>query len=170
MIDKEIIKAISKRNGYYNFNDLLTLMEKSGISFIARKLAGPIAIATLDGVIVDISKFEKIPDSVVFFIFIHEISHMKRINKYGKEWFLGQLSLSNYDKFLEELFKEEILADRYACRIFYRLNKFIYPWCNTQQLNLKHKQDAYEPLARSYYGKIKNDEATYRKLIQSFIK
>ena len=169
MVEESIRIKLQSMDGQYKFNDLLTFMEDSGISFIDRRLAGPAAIATLNGVIVDVSNFNRYYDKVVFFLFIHEIAHMKRLNKYGKEWFLCQLSIEDYDVFLDELFKEEVLADRYACRLFYKFNKVIYPWYYTQQLDLKHKQIAYAPLAKSYFGKIKNDENLYNKLLESFI-
>lgn len=169
MIEKSIKETLSKMDGKYKFNDLLIFMEASGINFINRGLAGPAAIATLDGVIVDVKNIKNYPEKVVYFIFIHEIAHMKRIIKYGKEWLLSQLSITDYPKFLTEICKEEVIADRYACRMFYKLNNVIYAWSETQQLNLPHRQQAYAPLADGYYMKINNNEETYRKLIQSFI-
>lgn len=169
MIDETIIKELNSRNGLFKFNDLLTFMEDTGITFINKGLKGPAAIATLDGIIVDVRNFVRYPDMVVYFIFIHEIAHMKRLQKYGKEWFMNQLSINDYDEFLIELFKEENLADRYASSVFYKLNGIIYPRSYTQQLYLKDKQKAYEPLAKTYYGKIKNDEKNYYKLLESFI-
>ncbi len=169
MVAQTIREKLQKLDGEYKFNDLLTFMEESGITFIDRRLNGPAAIATLDGVIVDVFNFYRYPDKVIFFIFIHEIAHMKRLTKNGKGWFLGQLSIENYEEFTRELFREEVLADRYACRMFYKLNGMIYPWSQTQQLNLPEKQKAYAPLTDSYYGKINNNEETYRMLIQSFI-
>ncbi len=169
MVDKTIRKALKKRNGEYKFNDLLTFMENTGITFIDRRLNGPLSITTLDAIIVDVSNFYIMHDKVVFFIFIHEIAHMKRLKKYGKEWFLKQMSINDFDEFLTELFKEEVLADRYGCRIFYKLNGITYPWPLTQQLNLPEKQKAYAPMTKGYFGKINNNEETYRMLIQSFI-
>lgn len=170
MVAHSIREKLQSLDGQYKFNDLLTFMEKSCITFTDRQLNGSMAIATLDGVIVDVFKISHYPDKLIFFIFIHEIAHMKRLIKKGKEWFLGQLSIENYQEFTSELFKEEILADRYACRMFYKLNGIIYPWNQTQQLNLPERQKAYAPMAGSYFGKINNNEETYRELIQSFIK
>jgi hypothetical protein len=170
MIEESITETLSNMDGKYKFNDLLTFMEVSGINFINRRLAGPLAIATLDGVIVDVKNIKNYPEKVVYFIFIHEIAHMKRINKFGKDWLLSQLSIEEEELFLSEICKEEVLADRYACRMFYKLNNLIFPWTSTQQLNLPEKQKAYAPLViHGYYKKINNDEETYRKLIQSFI-
>jgi hypothetical protein len=169
MVAQSIREKLQSLDGEYKFNDLLTFMEDSCITFIDRRLNGPMAIATLDGVIVDVLKLSHYHDRLIFFIFIHEIAHMKRLVKNGKGWFLGQLSIDNYQEFTSELFKEEILADRYACRMFYKFNEIIYPWNQTQQLNLPEKQKAYAPMADSYFGKINNNEETYRELIQSFI-
>lgn len=171
MVEQSIKNALSKLDGIYKFNDLLTFMENSGIKFINKRLVGPMAVATLDGVLVDINNMKYCPDSLIYFIFIHEIAHMKRINKFGKEWFLAQLSIEDEELFLSEICKEEVIADRYACRIFYKLNKIIFPWTSTQQLNLPEKQKAYAPLViHGYYKKVNNNEEMYNNLIQSFIK
>jgi hypothetical protein len=171
MIEESIKKTLRKLDGVYKFNNLVTFMEESGINFINKPLAGMLAVATLDGVLVDLRNVANVPERLIYFIFIHEIAHMKRINKYGKEWLLAQLSIEDKELFLSEICKEEVLADRYACRIFYKLNKIIFPWTSTQQLNLPEKQKNYAPLViHGYYKKVNNDEETYRNLIQSFIR
>lgn len=169
MIDEKIKKILLELPTKYNVNRLLTFMEDSDIHFISRELRGPVAIATLDAVLVDLDKVVKYPSMLVYFIFIHETFHMKRIKKYGKEWLLKQLSIEDYPTFLKEICKEEVFADRYASRLFYKFNGELYPWTMTQQLDRLDRQSVYSSQARSYYDNVKNDETKYRELINSFI-
>ncbi len=169
MVAQSIREKLQSLDGEYKFNDLLTFMEESCITFSDRFLDGSVAITTLDEIIVDLSQLTYYPSKAIYFIFIHEIGHMKRLTKNGKKWFLGQLSIDNYEELTRELFREEVLADRYACRVFYKLNGIIYPWHHTQQLNLPEKQKAYSPMVDYLFRKINNDENKYRELIQSFI-
>lgn len=170
MIDETIKEALSKRDGKYKFNDLLTFIESTGITYKDRELCGPLAIATLDYILLDINMIDHYDDRLLFFIILHETAHYKRITKYGRNWLLEGLSIADYENFTNFIFKEEIIADRYACKMFYHFNKNIYSWENTQQLNLIEKQKAYAPLANLYFGKIQNNEEIYTKLIESFIK
>lgn len=170
MIDKTIRDALSKRDGQYKFNDLLTFIESTGYTFKDRELHGILAFASLDYIMLDINMIDHYDDRVLFFIILHETAHFKRIRKKGKNWLLNGLSIEEFEPFTHFIFEEEILADRYACRLFYRFNESIYNWEHTQQLNLIEKQKAYAPLAEMYFGKIKNNEEIYNKLIETFIK
>jgi len=169
MIEKSIIKALKKRHGTYNFNGLIEYMQNTGYVYENLKLKGPLAIATLNGVLLDVYKLERFSDSLVFFIILHETAHMKRIDRMGKETMIKNLSIQDFKEFCNYLFVEEILADRYACRLFYHINKEVYNWCDTQELNIESKQKQYEPIARLYYGKIKNDCEKYNEVINDFI-
>lgn len=170
MIEESIKRFLLLRDGEYKFNNLVTFMEDSRINFMTRNLVSGFAIATLDGVVIDTNKMRNAPDWLLYFVFIHEIGHMKRINKLGKNWMIDIFSVEDYDMFLKGIFDEEVFIDRYASRIFYKLNKIIYPWDKTQQLNLPEKRKAYAPLVRPYFGNVNNDEATFRKIVSSFIK
>lgn len=169
MIDSTIIQKLSERDGKYNFIMLLEYMHDSGYTYENKKLLGPLAIATLNGVLLDMSTIDRYNDKLVYFILLHETAHMKRIDRMGKELMLANLSIEDFDTFTAHIFEEEIFADRYACRLFYHFNNEIYPWYETQQLNLKYKQDKYEPMARMYYGKIQNNEEKYNEMINNFI-
>lgn len=170
MIDASIKKLLSKLDGKLKFNNLLKFIEDSGIVFKDRELKGPLGIATLDCVYLDINNLKRFNDRFVFFVLLHETAHFKRITKMGRAEMLNNLSLDDFDEFLSHIFFEEILADRYACRMFYHFNGDIYPWVQTQQLNLPSKQSEYYPMARNYFGKIQNDEKKYYELIEQFIK
>lgn len=170
MVDNSIKVALAKLDGNLKFNDLIKFIEDTGITFKDRNLIGPLGIATLDCIYLDINKLNRHYDNFIYFVILHEIAHFKRITKMGKPVILKNLSLEDFDEFLNHIFFEEILADRYACRMFYHFNRDIYPWVQTQQLNLPSKQLAYHPMVRNYFGKIQNDEKKYYELIEQFIK
>lgn len=170
MIDQEIIDSLTKRHGKYDFNKLIEFIQSTGFTYKARKINGPIAIATIDCVYIDVDKVDYFGDKLAYFIILHETCHMKRITKFGSEWMLRNLSFEKFDEFTKHIFIEEILADRYACRVFYEFNKVVYPWSETQQLDHKIKQKQYAPMARLYFGKIQNDINKYNELISEFIK
>lgn len=169
MIDIAILEKLIERNGQYNFTKLVDYLLDTGFVYQDRKLRGPLAIATLNGVLLDMSVIDRYHDKLVYFILLHETAHMKRINRMGKEMMLSNLSIEDFGEFTAHIFEEEIFADRYACSLFYHFNKEIYPWYETQQLNLKYKQEQYEKMARMYYGKIQNNEEKYNEMINNFI-
>jgi hypothetical protein len=169
MVDVTILEKLIERNGEYNFTKLVDYMLDTGFVYKDRKLKGPLAIATLNGVLLDMSVIDRYHDKLIYFILLHEIGHMKRIARMGKDLMLANLSIEDFDEFTAHIFEEEIFADRYACRLFYHFNKEIYPWYETQQLNLKYKQEQYGPMARMYYGKIQNNEEKYNEMINNFI-
>jgi hypothetical protein len=169
MVDVTILEKLIERNGEYNFTKLVDYMLDTGFVYQDKKLTGPLAIATLNGVLLDMSVINRYHDKLVYFILLHETAHMKRIARMGKDLMLANLSIEDFDEFTAHIFEEEIFADRYACRLFYHFNKEIYPWYETQQLNLKYKQEQYGSMARMYYGKIQNNEEKYNEMINNFI-
>ncbi len=169
MIEQSIIQELSERHGVYNFNGLIEYMQNSGYVYQDRKLRGPLAIATLNGILLDMSMIRRYGNKLIFFIILHETAHMKRIDRMGKDGMLSNLSIEDFKEFCNHIFKEEIFADRYACIMFYHFNKQTYYWSETQQLNLESRQKEYEPMARAYYGKIQNDEEKYNEMINDFI-
>jgi hypothetical protein len=169
MIDEKIIEYLKNLNGEYDFIKLIEYMQASGFCYKQESLRGPIAIATLTGVLVDLDNCDSYNDKMVYFIFLHETAHMKRITKLGKEKILSNLSITDFQEFIDHIFVEEILADRFACRMFYKFNKEIYPWYQTQMLNEPSKQEKYKPMANLYFNKIDNNEENYNELIKQFI-
>jgi hypothetical protein len=170
MIDESIKKALAKLDGKLKFNNLLKFIEDTGVTFKDRRMTGPLGIATLDCIYLDINQLNRYEDRFVYFVILHETAHFKRITKMGRAVMLKNLSMEDFDELLTHIFFEEILADRYACKMFYHFNRDIYPWSHTQQLNLPSKQLQYHPMARNYFGKIQNDEKKYYELIEQFIK
>ena len=169
MIDQKIIDSLTQRHGKYDFNKLIEFMQATGFIYKTRKINGPIAIATIDCVYIDVDKVDYFGHKMAYFIILHETCHMKRINKFGFDWMLHNLSLEDFEEFTKYIFIEEILADRYACRMFYEFNKVVYPWSQTQQLDQKHEQENYAPMAKLYFGVIQNDINKYNELISEFI-
>lgn len=173
MVDNIIKTELLKRHGEYDFNELVKFIENTGFEYKSVGLRGPLGISTLDNIMLDIDSINNVGnmfgDKFIFYIILHETAHFKRIQKLGRNEMLGRLSNSNYNRFLDHVFEEEVIADRYATRLFYRFNKRIYPWSETQELNLIENQEIYETFARSYYGKINNDEELYTELINKFI-
>lgn len=169
MVDTIIKEKLLERNGKYNFKKLVDFIEASGYEYTSKELRGPLAIATSSGVLINTSLLDRIDDKFVFFVLLHETAHMKRIKKMGKAEMIRNLSLEDFTEFMEHILYEEVLADRYACKLFFTFNKVIYPWCETQQLNLPDRQKKYEEIAMGYYGHIKNDEKKYDEVINSFI-
>ncbi len=170
MIDEKIIELLSKRHGTYDFNKLIEFIESTGFVYKAKTIKyRPIAIATIDCVYLDLNKLDYFGDKLTYFIILHETCHMKRLLKFGYEWYLNILSETDFKDLLNNLVSEEILADRYASAIFYKFNKVVYPWNQTQELNLQHKQLQYAPSVNLYFGKIQNDINKYNELISEFI-
>lgn len=169
MIDKILKYKLLERDGKYNFKALVQFIESNGYDYLSKELRGPLAIATLNGVLINTSLLDRLDDKFIFFALLHETAHMKRINKMGKAEFIRNLSLDDFNEFMCHIIYEEILADRYACKLFYLFNKENYPWGETQQLNLPDKQKKYEQIANGYFGYIQNDEKKYDEVINNFI-
>lgn len=169
MIDTNIKYNLLSRDGRYNFKGLVDFLDNNKFNYQVKNLRGPLAIATIDSVLINVSILDRYDDKFVFFVLLHETAHMKRIAKLGKDKIIRNLSLSDFNEFMEHILYEEVLADRYACQLFYLLNKETYPWNETQQLNLLEKQKQYEKIAMGYFGHIQNDENKYNEVINNFI-
>lgn len=170
MVDASIKNKLSQLNGRLNFDGLIEFIEQTGFVFKDRDLINAMGIATIDCIYLDIGKLKHYMDDFIFFVILHEICHFKRISKVGKIETIKLLSLEDFKEFNEHILGEEILADRYACRLFYRFNKKIYPYEMTQQLDQPKKKEEYKEIAKRYFGFIQNNEQRYDELIKSFIK
>ncbi len=169
MVDEVIKVALKEKHGDLNFNDLLHYMENSGIIFNARRLRGPMGIATYFCIYLDMDKIDKYHDMMLFFIILHEIGHYKRITKMGKEHVIKMLSLEDFEDFCTHVIGEEIIADRYGSYMFYLFNKNIFPREATQQLDNKYKRSQYKHTTKHLFGKIQNNEENYKKVLKSFL-
>lgn len=170
MIDESIkIRFNNVVGSDLSLNPLLDFMQSSGIKFKDRTLRGPLAFATFYGVYLNLNSLLKFNTRYIYFVVLHEICHSKRINRLGRETMLEYLSIKNYEKFCDFVIGEEILADRYACYVYYKLTNEIFPRGVTQQLHIKNNRDKYEKSVSKLFGVIDNDENNYKKLLKSFI-
>jgi hypothetical protein len=170
MIDESLVKSLKDKHGKYNFNQLIEFMEASNIIFKDRELISAAGIATYDCIYIDSTSFDfRFPDFMLYFIILHEMAHYKRLRKYGKQHFIKELSNDNYDELFEHVINEEILADRYASRVFYKLNKEVFPKYYTQCLDNPNKKAAYRYRIEFFFGKVQNNEEKYDDLFKEFI-
>jgi len=169
MVDEVIKIVLKEKHGELNFNGLLEFMEFSSIDFKARKLRGPMGIATYFCIYLDMDKIDTYHDQMLFFVILHEIAHYKRIAKVGKEHIIKMLSLEDFEEFCTHVITEEIIADRYGCYVFYLLNKNIFPRGATQQLDIDYRRIQYKNTAKYLFGQIQNNEENYKKVLESFL-
>ena len=167
MINEELKQIIKSKLYEYNVEGLISFIEDLDVNFYKADLIGPLAMATFDCVYLDLTKV--VNPKLMFFIILHEIAHVKRMKKLGREEILRNLSLENFDKFFEHVLQEEIIADRYACYVYQKLNKDIYPRVMTQQLDLEDNKFNYRQKARGFFGVIQNSEERYKKFVEKFI-
>jgi hypothetical protein len=157
----------------YNVDGLISFMENSDINYYMADLNGPLGMATFDGVYIDVNNIIRntpCKSDFLYFVILHETSHMKRMKKIGKEEILKNLSLTEFNEFFEHVVNEELISDKYALINYYKLNKFSFPIFYTQQLNLTENKEIYKMTARGFFGKIQNDETKYNDFVKKFIK
>ena len=170
-MDKAISRLLRKKNGELDFKSLLKFMKESGIKFKNRKLVKVYGIATYYAVYLDMDKLTShFNNRMIWYIILHEIAHFKRIKKIGKDNVIKFLSSEDFDEFCNHIIGEEIIADRYACFVFYLFHKETFPREATQQLEKLSRNLEYRGFIRGLFGKIKNDEENYKKLFKSYIK
>lgn len=169
MIDESIKTILSLKESDLDFKKLLSFMEDSNITFYDRKLKGPWGIATYYAIFLDIARLDLFADKMLYYVILHEMSHFKSISRVGKEGIIKILSNDNFDEFFEHIIIEETTADRYACALFYKFNKQIFPIEGTQQLNIKSNKEKYRGPAKLLFGTVNNSDENYRKLLESFI-
>ena len=170
MIDESLIECLKDKHGMYDFNKLIEFMQQSNIVFKDRRIKNAVGIATYDCIYLDSDTLNFIfPDLMIYFIILHEMGHYKRLHKYGKEHFIKELSNDDFDKLFEHVIGEEILADRYASRIFYIFNKKVFPKFYTQCLDDPNKKANYQYRIKWFFGKIQNKEENYDNLFKELI-
>ncbi len=105
----------------------------------------------------------------ISFVIFHEVAHYKRIYKFGKDKLIEKLSIENFDNFFNFILCEELIADRYAMYVYYKLKKESFPLELTQNLHLEYNINRYRYVAVDFFDKVKNNEENYKKLMESFI-
>ena len=173
MLNKELKDALTQLIKKQNVDGLISFMENNDVEYHMADLIGPLAMATLEGVFIDLkrimSRVFMNDTKLIYFVILHETAHMKRMKKLGKEETIKKLSLENFDEFFEYIIDEELIADRYGSYLFRKLNNEKFPSHLTQELNLTFNREKYKQSARRVFGRVQNDEKKYKELFEQFI-
>jgi hypothetical protein len=124
--------------------------------------------AMFDKIVVDADKFYDLPDVVQVFFLLHELCHSLRFDKLGFDHYLTLLANENFDEFANTVINEELIADRYASIMFYRLTGLTYSPYLTQRLTEPYYKDRYiRHVVPLLFKKFKNRKA-YEKFWANF--
>jgi hypothetical protein len=173
MLKEELKNALTKTIKKQNVEALISFMENNDTEYHMADLRGPLAMATFEGVFIDLKRIMDrafMDDTrLIYFVILHETAHIKRMKKLGKKEILRNLSLDVFDEFFEHVMNEELIADRYGSYIYQKLNKEVFPKYMTQELDLDINKERYKQTARGFFGRIQNDEKKYKELFEQFI-
>lgn len=126
--------------------------------------------AMFDKIVVDGDKFYDLPDMVQVFFLLHELCHSLRFDKLGTDHYLTLLANENFDEFADSVINEELIADRYASFIFYKLTGLTYNPYSTQRLTEDHYRNQYiKHVVPLLFKKFKNRQA-YESFWANFYK
>lgn len=151
IIDRLFIDGLNKEAAKRLFN------EKHFVDAVTPY--GVKAIAFFDKVVVDTWQLEEMSCEKKLYVLLHELCHALRFDKVGKQNFLKKYITENIEELCDFVIYEEILADRYACFMFYRLTGNKFDWSRTQQLNLPENRKKYEgKVFSTMFKKFKNEE------------
>lgn len=167
-MDKSIKDKLIKRNDGFDLNPILEFMEQTGIDYRDVPIKGPLGIASIYCVYLDVDKLiNRLSNKRIAYVILHETAHFKRISRMGVDMVINRLSSLDFDDFSSHIIEEEMVADRYACHIFKRLSGEYLSREITQQLNIKSNRDKYVDQTRDMFGKI-NNEKTYKQYLEQF--
>ncbi len=171
MIDSKIIKNLTDIESNLNFKLLIEFMKSTNIVFIENRIKNSYGMATNDSIYLNTNLIlTRLNHKTLFFIILHEIAHYKRIRLMGKKQVIENFSSKNFEMFSEHIIFEEMLADRYARLVYYKLNNEIYPKYSTQCLDDPMIRERYKiELKKNLFGVIENKEEDYDNLIKSMI-
>lgn len=163
-------KLLNNKRGPIDLNVLVSFMEETGIDFIPCSLKIALGVATYKNVYLDIKQLSKLYNTkMIAFIILHEIGHYKRAARMGKDGVLKALSDDDFERFSDHIVGEEIVADRYACLVYYKLYNDIFPRNATQQLDIELYRMQYKRTTRPLFGVIQNSDENYEKLLSEYI-
>jgi hypothetical protein len=167
MIHKLIQKALKGDE----FKPLLEFMLASGINYQAANLKyGAVGFASLDGVYIDINRLKYDEPMAIYFTILHETGHIKRMKKIGKDKFLSDMSLENFDAFFNMVILEEKMADRYAAYTYHALTKKTIPTHLSKRMEVSGRTEMYKSAMRHLlFNKVKNNEENYKNLVNELI-
>jgi hypothetical protein len=149
-----------------NIDFLLDLYEGVDV-LIAPMVLGVGGFTTHEKIYINTNCFR---NGVEFFYYValHELAHYKRINKIGSDFHINKLSSSDFKEFVNHIIQEEIIADRYACLMFYIVNGEEAPY--SQGLENSIIQEQYKPKIKdAMFGKIDFDLDNYKKMGESLL-
>lgn len=173
MLKEELKNTLTEIIKKQNVDGLIGFMENSGVEYHMADLRGPLAMATFEGVFIDLKRIMSrafMDDTrLIYFVILHETAHIKRMKKLGKKEILRNLSLDVFEEFFEHVIGEELIADRYGCYVYKKLNDNVFPSYMTQQLDIELNKEKYKQTARGFFGRIQNDEKKYKELFEQFI-
>jgi hypothetical protein len=173
MLKEELKTTLTEIIKKQNVDGLISFMENSVVEYHMADLRGPLAMATFEGVFIDLkqimSRVFMNDTRLIYFVILHETAHIKRMKKLGKEEIIKKLSLNIFDEFFEDIVGEELIADRYGCYIYKKLNNEEFPLHMTQQLNLDINKNKYKETVKGVFGRVQNDEKKYKELFEQFI-
>ena len=160
----------------YDFHSINHIARESNIQLIDAELYSNImGIATHKGVYLDIDKIINAVHGGQFdwnkalFILYHELAHAKRIKKIGDDEHIKRLTCDDVKDFCDYVIGEEIFADRWATRMFYRFNQELFPFNQTQGLWNKHMRKEYASRIKYDHEFIKNNAEDYEKVIGNYV-
>jgi hypothetical protein len=171
MIDSKILKVLNDIESDLNFKSLIEFMENTNILFIDNRIKKSYGMATYDSIYLNTNLIlTRLNHNTLFFIILHEIAHYKRMQLMGKKQIIENFANKDFEMFSEHIIFEEMLADRYARLIYYKLNKEVYPKYATQCLDDPMIRERYKiELNKNLFGIIENKEEDYDNLMKSMI-
>lgn len=170
MLDEEIITYLSEIKSDLKFQRLLEHLKASGVIFKNKRLRGVSGMTTFDCIYIDVETIKcGFAHELVYFIFLDELAHYKRVSKYGKDYFLNRLSNNDATTLYEYLMLEEDIADRYALMLYNKFNEKSIPSYLNVVLKSQDRKSSYALTAKELVGQINNDEKNYNRLMESYI-
>lgn len=152
------------------FDRLIAYIEYQRIPIVDCKLHDCYGLAIDKGIFIDVDKILSYegPDTVYFTI-LHETAHYKHMQRVGKDTIVKLLAEPDFDKFADDVIREEIIADRYASRLYLRMNGEPISAYRTQRLELPSVQEVYKAkVLPQLYNKVRSEE-DYDNLWVKFI-
>jgi hypothetical protein len=170
MITENLKELLLERdeNSELNFKSLVDLLEGSQYEFIGGKLRGVLGFATFGKTVFDIEWLKLEDNQLIYFVILHEYAHLLRITKMGKKKLVSFFAEKDFDKFLDHVVGEEIIADRFGALMYHHLNKEVYPKYRTQRLHEEERKLEYGEQISNIHGMV-TDEKSYDEMINHII-
>lgn len=168
MLTQKIKSFLTIKLKHLNAEGLIRVMEELDVEIVDRKLHNAVGMTMPDKIYLDIDRLRYHQPKFVYFVVLHEICHYKRIRKVGKKVIVELFKSKNFDEFFAGILKEELIADKYACILYFRFNDEVFPKALTQQLTEEVAQNVYSEFTKTLFGRVEN-EKDYRDLLKSFV-